>query len=95
MRGRRVPDFAHETETRVSRRLLTSLAEETEEEERRFRAGGVRWCIQVKSERSLKVGNDGDGESREVARGPSQVPALVQKEPYPSPGGNVDSGRRT
>ena len=48
-RGCRVPDFTHKTEACVCRRLLTGLAEEAEEEESCFCAGGVWWCIQVKS----------------------------------------------
>jgi len=91
-RGRRIPDFAHETKTCVCRRLLTSLAEEAEEKERCLCAGGVRWHIQVKSESILKVGNEADGESREIT---SEVPAPVKEEPDPGPGGDVDGGGRT
>ena len=58
-------------------------------------AEGISAREEVKSESSLKVGNEGDGESREVARCPSQIPALVQEESYPCPGGYVDSGGRT
>ena len=57
-RGCRVPDFTHETKTCVCCCLLAGLAEEAEEEERRFCAGSVRWCIEVKGKRRLKIGNE-------------------------------------
>jgi len=71
-RGRRVPDFAHETKTYECCRLLTSLAEEAEEKERCLCAGGVRWRIQVKSESTGGAGSDvarDDGGSVEATVG--------------------------
>ena len=76
-RGRGIPDLADETEAGVSSCLLAGFTEETEEEKRCFCAGGIWWCIEVKCKCRLKIRNEGYSEGREVARSPSEVPALV------------------
>ena len=48
----------------------------------------------MKRQSRLEIRDEGDRERREVPRGPSQVPMLVEKKPYPRPCGNVDHGGR-
>jgi hypothetical protein len=93
-RGRGISDFAAETKAGVGSGLLAGFTKEAKEEKRCLRACGIWRRIQVKSESRLEIGNERDRESSEVARRPSEVPALVQEEPYPGPGGDVDSGGR-